>query len=88
MRLDHLLSKEQAKMETSELHPKVDRLKRATAHTTVWKCSKSTKHDRHASSNTRVGRTDARGVTGMLSEIAESILYRFQGLAKSEDVGV
>ena len=48
MRLDHLLSKEQAKTETSELHPKVDRIVKYPLEA-VKDCKK---HDRHAGSNT------------------------------------
>ena len=43
MRLDHLLSKEQAKTETSELHPKVDRMETSEDEKIRWKQSETAK---------------------------------------------
>ena len=85
MRLDHLLSKEQAELETETLHPTGRSGERNLTRKELSQDSKAvTKVTASQTRKTRVDKTHS--VCGMLLKVCEKVLYRFQGSVTSEDL--
>ena len=80
MRLDHLLSKEQGKVERPELHPKVDR-----AGEPAWRAVTGQQSARREAPSER---TLSVQEEGKLLEAARRNLYRFQGSVKTKNVKI
>ena len=91
MRLDHLLSKEQARAEMPELHPKVDRERKrrrgiGSAGSPVGSSQRLQSmtdmrvQTRESERAKRGLNKETHSVTEAVEELRKSVLYRFQGL--------